>query len=184
LASTRQSPRTGLTLRPSWSRRRHVGASLFLPAVPPTCHKQRSRAVSGGQSRLLREGPNAGHRPLTWAIGTVRNCMACKGSRLWHPQPQIVHMGASGPIRFPKRRSSARTYGASPAAELTRLRRKTDIKAGKGRRRVGVRGRLKGGADGPGTQSPNPAPEQAARGGRSERQPSARLDLHAATPRC
>jgi hypothetical protein len=53
--------------------------------------------------------------------------------------------GSFLPIRFPKRRSSARTYGASPAAELTRLRRKTDIKAGKGRRRVGVRGRLKGG---------------------------------------
>ena len=111
---------------------------------------------------------------------TTPNCMACKGSRLWHPRPQIVHMGASGPIRFPKRRSSARTYGASPAAELTRLRRKTDIKAGKGRRRVGCVVDSKGGADGPGTQSPNPAPEQAARGAQRASAIS-RLDLHAAT---
>jgi hypothetical protein len=26
-------------------------SSSFSPAVPPTCHKQRSRAVSSGQSR-------------------------------------------------------------------------------------------------------------------------------------
>jgi hypothetical protein len=29
------------------------GASSCSPAVPPTCHKQRSRAVSSGQSRSL-----------------------------------------------------------------------------------------------------------------------------------
>ena len=32
----------GLTLRPSWSRRRRARAWSFVPAVPPTCHKQRS----------------------------------------------------------------------------------------------------------------------------------------------
>jgi hypothetical protein len=34
--------------------------------VPPTCHKQRSRAVCSGHSRSLREGRDAGHMPLTW----------------------------------------------------------------------------------------------------------------------
>jgi hypothetical protein len=50
----------GLTLWLSWSRRRHVDASSFLPAVPPACHKQRSPAVSSGQSRSFREGRHGG----------------------------------------------------------------------------------------------------------------------------
>lgn len=36
------SPRMGLTPGRDGSRRRHVGASLFSPAVPPACHKERS----------------------------------------------------------------------------------------------------------------------------------------------
>jgi len=72
--------RTGLTLQPSWSRRRQARASSFLPAVPPTCHKQRSRAVPSGQSRSLGHGRWAGCARLTWAARAARNCMACKGS--------------------------------------------------------------------------------------------------------
>ena len=60
------SPRTGLTHRTSWE---PVAAtcerSSFSPAVPPTCHKQRSRAVHSGQSRSLPEGRSAGHTLLT-----------------------------------------------------------------------------------------------------------------------
>jgi hypothetical protein len=37
------------------TRRREVRTSSFSPAVPPTCHKQRSPAVSSGQSRSLGE---------------------------------------------------------------------------------------------------------------------------------
>jgi hypothetical protein len=37
--------------------------SSFPPAVPPTCHKQRSPAVCSGQSRSLREASQAG-RPV------------------------------------------------------------------------------------------------------------------------
>ena len=33
------------------------GASSFLPAVPPTCHKQRSRAVSSGHSTVTPRRP-------------------------------------------------------------------------------------------------------------------------------
>ena len=44
----------------------------------------------------------------------------------------------------PKQPSPPRTYGEFAAAELTRLRRRADSKAGKGRRRVGARGRPKG----------------------------------------
>jgi hypothetical protein len=80
LVTRRWSPRAGLTLWPSWSRRRHVDASSFLPAVPPACHKQRSPAVSSGQSRSLREGRHGGYLPLTSGVGAGRNCMACKGS--------------------------------------------------------------------------------------------------------
>ena len=58
------------------------GTSSFSPAVPPTCHKQRSPAVSSGQSRSLGEGGLAGHTPLTWGGGGGRNCMTCKRSRL------------------------------------------------------------------------------------------------------
>jgi len=54
--------------------------SSFSPAVPPTCHKQRSPAVHSGQSRSLREGRPAGHTLLTCGGWAARNCMACKGS--------------------------------------------------------------------------------------------------------
>jgi hypothetical protein len=37
------------------------GTTSYSPALPPTCHKQRSRAVSTGQSRSL------SRRPLGWA---------------------------------------------------------------------------------------------------------------------
>jgi hypothetical protein len=69
------SARTGLTLRSSWSRRRQVGASSLAPAVPPTCHKQRSRAVCSGQSRSLQGGRWARRPSLTWCGGGDRNCM-------------------------------------------------------------------------------------------------------------
>jgi len=36
----------------------------FWPAVPPVCHKQRSRAVSSGQSRSHGEDHRAGRRSL------------------------------------------------------------------------------------------------------------------------
>jgi hypothetical protein len=49
-------------------------------AVPPTCHKQRSPAVSRGQPRSLRGGQRPGRSFLTWGGGGARNCMACKGS--------------------------------------------------------------------------------------------------------
>jgi hypothetical protein len=42
------------------SRYRQVRAASFLPAVPPACHKQRSPAVSSGQSRSLEGGRWAG----------------------------------------------------------------------------------------------------------------------------
>jgi hypothetical protein len=52
----------------------------FSPAVPPTCHKQRSPAVCSGQPRSLGEGRWAERTPLTWGGGGGRHCMACKGS--------------------------------------------------------------------------------------------------------
>jgi hypothetical protein len=57
--------------------------SLFSLAVPPACHKQWARAVSSGQSRSLRDGRCAGRWPMTWTVGTVRHCMACKSSAGW-----------------------------------------------------------------------------------------------------
>jgi hypothetical protein len=44
------------------SRRRKVRASSFSPGVPPTCHKQRSLAVSSGQSRSLEDDRWAGRQ--------------------------------------------------------------------------------------------------------------------------
>jgi hypothetical protein len=61
-------------------RRRQMRSSLFSPAVPPACHKRRSRAVSGGQPRSPRLGDCAGRPLLTWAAYRPRNCMACKWS--------------------------------------------------------------------------------------------------------
>jgi hypothetical protein len=75
-----RSPRTGLTLRRTRSRRRQVRASSLSPAVPLAGHKERARAVSSGQSRSLRGGRWAGRPSLTWDRGGGRNCMACKGS--------------------------------------------------------------------------------------------------------
>jgi hypothetical protein len=69
---------------PSWSRR-HIDASSFLPAVPPACHKQRSPAVSSGQSGLLEGDRWLGAGCLTWGGGGGRNCMACTRSRLEFP---------------------------------------------------------------------------------------------------
>jgi hypothetical protein len=50
--------------------RRHVRTIVILAGVPPTCHKQRSPAVSSGQSRSLRDGRCAGRWPLTWTVGS------------------------------------------------------------------------------------------------------------------
>ena len=52
----------------------------FSPAVPPACHKQRSRAVCSGQSRSLQTTVALGSGSLTWGGGGGRNCMAGKGS--------------------------------------------------------------------------------------------------------
>jgi hypothetical protein len=70
-----------------------VRASSFSPAVPPACHKQRSRAVCSGQSRSLRGGRWAGRTSLTWDGGGGRNCMACKGSGVQIPSapPGTTH---------------------------------------------------------------------------------------------
>ena len=76
----RGHPGAGLTLRPCRSRRRQARASSCSPAVPPTCHKQRSRAVCSGHSRSLPGGRCAGRTALTWGGGGGRHCMACKGS--------------------------------------------------------------------------------------------------------
>jgi hypothetical protein len=66
------------------SRRSHVGASTFSPAVPPTCHKQRSRAVSSGQPRSLRGSPLCwahavdlgwGRRPKLHGMQGVKACL-------------------------------------------------------------------------------------------------------------
>ena len=61
------------------------GRSSFSPAVPPACHKQRSRAVCSGQPRSLGEGRDAGYVPLAWGTVAARNCMACKGSGVQIP---------------------------------------------------------------------------------------------------
>jgi hypothetical protein len=74
----------------------------FSPAVPPACHKQRSRAVSSGQPRSHREGRWAGCTLLTWGGGGGRNCMACKRSRLDRPcraRPADPVPGRGGPER-------------------------------------------------------------------------------------
>jgi hypothetical protein len=80
LPARRWSPRTGLPLWPSWEPWREVRAPSFSPAVPPTCHKQRTPAVSSGQPRSLHEGRCAGRGLPTWALRAERDCMACKGS--------------------------------------------------------------------------------------------------------
>src|SRR4029453_947489 len=60
------------------------------------CHKQRSPAVSSGQSRSVQKGRRTGPGALTWGGGGGRNCMACKGSGVQIPSapPQV-----SGPLR-------------------------------------------------------------------------------------
>jgi hypothetical protein len=74
---------------------------VVLAVVPPTCHKQRSRAVSGGQSRSLREGPDAGHMPLTWTTGTAQHCMACKvsGFRISSAPPALTTLPPRAVVR-------------------------------------------------------------------------------------
>jgi hypothetical protein len=54
LPTMQWSPRTGLALQASWSRHRQARAPSFSPAVPPTCHKERSGAGSRGQPRSIR----------------------------------------------------------------------------------------------------------------------------------
>ena len=71
--------------------------------------------------------------------------MARKRSGLCHLWVTDTAYGSFRPTASPKRLSPARTYGEFPTAELTRLRRRTDIKLARGRRRVGARDRLKRG---------------------------------------
>ena len=111
--------------------------SSFSPAVLPACHKQRSPAVSSGQSRSLRGGHWAGRTCLTWGRRGGRNCMACKGSEpFWRTdaiagaasrdradlvvrpwlQPGRVTVGSSA-----SRRSTLRTMGPTGAVAFSRL---------------------------------------------------------------
>jgi hypothetical protein len=80
LPTRRWSPRTGLTLWTSWEPLPPRARWSFSSAVPPACHKQRSPAVSSGQSRSLETTVALGSGSLTWGGGGGRNCMACKGS--------------------------------------------------------------------------------------------------------
>jgi hypothetical protein len=116
-------PRSGLTPGRAGSRCRHVRGTSFLPAVPPTCHKQRSPAVSSGHSRSLRGGRWAGCMPLTWGGGGGRNCMACMGSNrvgwlslpvLGHAAGTVPRVAATGPPS-----SVASSGGPPPAARPT-----------------------------------------------------------------
>jgi len=58
----RWSPRTGLHLPPSWCDGGGIGAALSSPAVPQTCPKQQSTAVTKGQQRSPAEGADLRHR--------------------------------------------------------------------------------------------------------------------------
>ena len=80
LPTRRWSPRTGLTLWTSWEPLPPRARWSFSSAVPPACHKQRSPAVSSGQSRSLHAGRWAGRTCLTWGGGGGRNCMVRKRS--------------------------------------------------------------------------------------------------------
>jgi hypothetical protein len=53
LPTSRWVTKDGPHLGRAGRHRRHARASSFSPAVPPTCHKERTRAVSSGQSRSL-----------------------------------------------------------------------------------------------------------------------------------
>jgi hypothetical protein len=80
LAHEAASPEKSLTLWPSWNRRRQVGASSFSPTVPPTCHKQRLRAVPadshGHSEKTVRRAPvpdlEWGSRPKLHGMQVVK----------------------------------------------------------------------------------------------------------------
>jgi hypothetical protein len=102
---TRDGPHPAAELEPSPPGAR----SRLVPAVPPTCHKQRSPAVSSGQPRSLRRGRWAGRPSLTWGGGGGRNCMACKRSsratarlgtrlRAGRPHEQLPAQAAPQPV--------------------------------------------------------------------------------------
>jgi hypothetical protein len=59
-----------------------VRASSFSPAVPPACHKQRSRAVCSGQSRSLETTVALGSGSLTWGGGGGRTAWHARGQGL------------------------------------------------------------------------------------------------------
>jgi hypothetical protein len=110
LPTRRWSPRTGLTLWTSWEPLPPRARWSFSSAVPPACHKQRSPAVSSGQSRSLETTVALGSGSLTWGGGGGRNCMACKGSGVQIPSapPQV-----RGPLRpRPPANPGARAAGA------------------------------------------------------------------------
>jgi hypothetical protein len=67
------------------------GRSSFSPVMPPACHKQRSRAVSSGQSRPVNSVVGLANLSLTWGGGAGRNCMACKGSGVQIPSAPPPH---------------------------------------------------------------------------------------------
>jgi hypothetical protein len=61
---------TDLALYASWEPYLQVRASSFSPAVPPASHKQRSRAVSRGQSRSFGTTVALCRVSLTWESRT------------------------------------------------------------------------------------------------------------------
>jgi hypothetical protein len=68
-------------LRAAENRNLQVRASSFSPAVPPACHKQRSRAVCSGQSRSLETTVALGSGSLTW-VGE-------EPETAWHARGQL-----------------------------------------------------------------------------------------------
>jgi hypothetical protein len=83
-----------------------VRASSFSPAVPPACHKQRSRAVSSGQPRSLREDRWAGRpspdlrwgrRPKLHGMQGVRGSNPLSSTPGQRPDPASAAPGSPAP---------------------------------------------------------------------------------------
>lgn len=86
---------------------------MFSPAVPPACHKQRSLAVSSGQSGANPRGPLGGAHGSDLGGEEGENCMVCKSSRRmrrpgaeWHRSAvtggtslrELTHQGKGGQV--------------------------------------------------------------------------------------
>ena len=74
------SPRTGLTLGRSWSRRRHEQISSFSPAVPPACH-------NSGHTRYPAD--SHGHFEAAVGLGAgLRPGVGEEAETAWHARGQ------------------------------------------------------------------------------------------------